>query len=413
MEPVAPLPIRPVGEDEIDGFIRATDVAFTSRMEDKLLETVKKVAEPDRTLAAFDGDAIVATAAAATFQLTVPGGAVPAAGVTAVGVHPTHRRRGVLRALMDRQLADVRERGEPAAILWASEPGIYGRFGYGLAAFGLELKVDRSRVRFATGLGDGVGRTRLVDRSDAAAALGPVYDAARASRPGMIDRPGSWWEVWMADTEDHGHGDGFGPLFFAVHDGAEGPDGYAVYRLKHDWGEGSPRGTVSVEELVATTPEALAAMWRFCIGIDLAAQIDAWNRPVDDPLLHLLSDARQLRPRLHDSLWLRPVDVAALLSARRYPVEGRLRLRIVDDVCEWVDGTYELDGGPGGASCRAARGEPNLELAAADLGSIVLGGVRPSALLAAGRVVEGSPGAVRRADSMFAWDSAPWSSFVF
>jgi predicted acetyltransferase len=413
MESRDPLPIRPVGEDDLDRFIRATDVAFSSRIEDKVFETAKRIAEADRMLAAFDGDAIVATAAGATFQLTVPGGAVPAAGVTAVAVHPTHRRRGILRALMDRQLREVRERGEPAAILWASEPGIYGRFGYGLAAYGLALKVDRSRARFATALGDGVGRTRLLDRSHAVAGLSPVYDAVRVDRPGMIDRPGAWWEHWLVDTESHEHGEGFGPLFFALHEGDEGPDGYAVYRFKHDWGEGSPRGTVSVEELVATTPDALAAMWRFCIGIDLAAEVVAWNRPVDDPLLHLLTDARQLRPRLHDSLWVRPVDVAALLSARRYPVEGGLRLRVVDDVCEWVDGTYELEGGPGGASCQAAGGEPDLELAAADLGAIVLGGVRPSALLAAGRVLEGSPGAVRRADSMFAWDSAPWSTFVF
>jgi predicted acetyltransferase len=413
MEPGTPLPIRPVGEDDLDRFIRATDVAFSSRLEDKVLESTRGIAEPDRTLAAFDGDAIVATAAAATFQLTVPGGIMPAAGVTAVGVHPTHRRRGILRGLMERQLRDVRDREEPAAILWASEPGIYGRFGYGLAAFGLELRVDRARSRFATTLGDGVGRTRLLDRSDAVAALAPVYDAVRADRPGMIDRPGGWWEHWMVDTESHEHGEGFGPLFFALHEGDEGPDGYAVYRLKHEWGDGGPRGKVSVDELAATTPEALAAMWRFCIGIDLAAEVDAWNRPVDDPLLHLLTDVRQLRPRLHDSLWVRPVDVAALLSARRYPVEGRLRLRVADDVCEWVDGTYELDGGPGGASCRAAGGEPDLELTAADLGAIVLGGVRPSALRAAGRVVEGSPGAVRRADSMFAWDSAPWATFVF
>jgi predicted acetyltransferase len=413
MEPGAPPPIRPVAEDELERFIRATEVAFSSRVEDKLLESTKRIAETDRTLAVFDGEAIVATAAAATFRLTVPGGIMPAAGVTAVGVLPTHRRRGILRALMDRQLRDVRDREEPAAILWASEPGIYGRFGYGLAAFGLELRVDRTRSRFATGLGDGVGRTRLIDRSDAVAALAPVYDAVRMDRPGMIDRPGAWWDHWLVDTESHEHGEGFGPLFFALHEGEAGPDGYAIYRLKHEWGDGGPRGKVSVDELAATTPEALAAMWRFCIGIDLAAEIDAWNRPVDDPLLHLLTDARQLRPRLHDSLWVRPVDVPALLSARRYPVEGRLRLRIADDVCGWVEGTYELDGGPAGASCRATGGEPELELTAADLGAIVLGGVRPSALLAAGRVVEGSPGAVRRADSMFAWDSAPWTTFVF
>jgi predicted acetyltransferase len=356
---------------------------------------------------------IVGTAAAATFELTVPGGAVPAAGVTAVGVHPTHRRRGVLRTLMDRQLADVRERGEPAAILWASEPGIYGRFGYGVAAFGVELKVDRARARFATGLGEGIGRTHLVDRSDAVSALGPVYDAVRTTRPGMIGRPGVWWDLWIADMESPEHSEGFGPLFFALHEGPEGPDGYAVYRLKHEWGEGSPRGTLRVDEIVARSPAALAAMWRFCIGIDLAAEIEAWNRPVDDALIHLLTDLRGLRPRLHDSLWLRPIEVAALLSARRYPIEGKLRLLVADDVCEWVAGTYELDGGPDGAYCRAAGGEPDLELTAADLGAIVLGGVRPSALLAAGRIAEGTPGAARRADAMFGWDSAPWTTFVF
>ena len=99
--------------------------------------------------AAFEEGQIVGGAGAFPFELSVPGGSLPCAGVTAVGVHPTHRRRGVLRSMMDAQLRDVHERGEPIAALWASEETIYGRFGYGIASWAGELKVPHEWDAFA------------------------------------------------------------------------------------------------------------------------------------------------------------------------------------------------------------------------------------------------------------------------
>src|SRR6185503_18593563 len=98
-----------------------------------------------RALAAYDGDEPVALTGAYRFDLSIPGGELPCAGVTWVGVIPTHRRRGILRDLMRRELEDVHSWGEPIAALWASEAAIYGRFGYGHAAPNGQAKSDRAR----------------------------------------------------------------------------------------------------------------------------------------------------------------------------------------------------------------------------------------------------------------------------
>jgi predicted acetyltransferase len=340
--------------------------------------------------------------------VTVPGGVIPAAGVTMVGVLPSHRRRGLLTAMMRRQLDDVRDRGEPLALLWASESGIYGRFGYGVGALASRFRFDRGAA--FEGPPSTGGRISLMSKDAALAAFPPVYDQVRLGQPGMVDRPGGWWFARLADTQVH-RGD-FGRFFFAAHE-SDRVDGYAVYRFEHHWPEGGPEGTVEVVELLATTPEAYAELWRFCLDLDLAARVEAWRRPPDDPILFMLADPRRARVRIQDSLWVRPVDVAAALAARRYAVKDRLRLEIRDPFCPWNEGRYELVGGPDGAECHRTDAYPDLELSAADLGAVYLGGMRWGPLARAGRVKERSPRAVRRADLMFGWDPAPWCPHVF
>ena len=118
----------------------------------------------------LDDGRIVAGAGAFPFGLTVPGGEVPCAGVTVVGVLPSHRGRGLLRRMMDAQLEDVRERGEPVAALWASKT-IYGRFGYGLASTSLNVDADRHAVAIRREL-PRAGSVRLVDDEEAACSRG-------------------------------------------------------------------------------------------------------------------------------------------------------------------------------------------------------------------------------------------------
>ncbi|MBI4260707.1 MAG: GNAT family N-acetyltransferase [Actinobacteria bacterium] len=406
-----PYPIRPVGREEFERFFRAGEVAFGSHPIPEEVEADLGVFEADRSLAAFEGDRIVGTAGADSFRLTVPGAEVPAAGVTQVAVPPTHRRRGILTSLMRRQLDDLRDRGDPVAVLWASEAAIYGRFGYGMAALGAGFRVDRG-APFAPGRPVDDGRLRMVELEEALAAYPGPYEAVRRARPGMVDRPGDWWSYRFRDIERFR--DGFSALFHVVHEsGSEEVDGYLAYRFKHDWGSGGPAGTVRVEELVATSPESHAALWRFALDVDLAATVEARNRPVDDPLPHLLLDRRKARMRVQDSLWVRLVDVPGALAARRYSSSDAVRLRVTDPFCPWNEGTFELRGDPEGAECWPTDGPPDVELDAAALGAAYLGGTGLGALARAGRIREIAPGSLRRAGAMFSWDPAPWCAHVF
>src|SRR5947208_13687941 len=145
--------VRPCADK--DEFRRAVDAFaqyFGPPLTEERVDRFSRVLDIDRMHAAFEDGTIVGGAGAFTFDFSVPGGSLPCAGVTVVGVFPTHRRRGVLRAMMDAQLLDVHERGEPIAALWASEEGIYGRFGYGLASWCGEISVSNECNVFAQSL---------------------------------------------------------------------------------------------------------------------------------------------------------------------------------------------------------------------------------------------------------------------
>jgi predicted acetyltransferase len=404
------MDIRTISAEESDAFGEAVTSAFGEHPSPEEEKIHRLVFEPDRALAAFDGAQMVAGAAAVTMTLTVPGGSVPMAGVTAVGVRPTHRRRGLLTALMRRQLDDLREGGEAIAGLWASESSIYGRFGFGAATFGLEIELDRARAAFRPGP-VASGRVTMVTREEAMAAMPPVFERLRPLRPGMLDRSEPWWQHIFADLESWRHG--ASAYFFVLHTSGADVDGYAVYRVKHDWLSSLPKGSIKVIELVAESPGAYADLWGYCSQIDLVETIEAWNRPVDDPLLHLLSDPRRLKARVTDSLYVRLVDVPRALASRRYATEGAVVLEVRDGFCPWNEGRFELVGGPDGASCAPSAKDPNLSIDAVDLGATFLGGVRFGQLVRAGVAGEDAPGAARRADALFGWDPPPWCPHIF
>ena len=203
------MELRAVKEDESKRFLTACEAAFGEDLPDDEWADFKHVLEIDRTIAAFDGDSIVGTAGAFSFRLTVPGGAeVPAAGVTVVGVLPSHRRRGLATKMMRRQLDDVRATGEPVAILWASEGSIYQRFGYGLASLGLHIDVLRTKTRFLNDPGPS-GAVRLVAPIENIETLSAIYDRVRLERPGMVARSEKWWRHHtLPDPERHRDGGG-------------------------------------------------------------------------------------------------------------------------------------------------------------------------------------------------------------
>jgi predicted acetyltransferase len=179
-------------EDEVVEAFRTIMVAFGEEVEERDVERARKTMPPDRVHVAVDGEKFVGVAAAYEFSLTIPGGEVPAAGVTWVAVLPTHRRQGVATGLMRHQFDEFRERGEPLAILWSAEAPIYGRFGYGIAAPVHDMNAQKAGFTFRDDPGP-VGATRLVTRDEAAELFPPVYERVRTTRPGMLSRSTVHW----------------------------------------------------------------------------------------------------------------------------------------------------------------------------------------------------------------------------
>lgn len=407
--------VRPVTDSELEEFFRVVAAAFGSGPSDpEQLADWRKALELERTRAVFAGGRLVAASAALSLELTLPGlTTVPAAGVTFVGVLPTHHRRGHLRTMMASLLDDAADRREPMAILLASESLVYGRFGFGPASSHASVEVESRYAAFRPSAPDGGGRIELCDERRAAEVLPAVLDAARRVQPGDVRRPDAWWDARFRDPEKKR--DGAGPQFYAVHESNSGSvDGYAVYRVKSDWEHGCHNGRVLASEVVGLTAGAEADLWRFLFSIDLTVVVEAERRPLDDPLRWMLADPRRLRTTMvSDFLWVRPLDVAAALAARRYQVDGALVLDVRDGARPRGAGRYGLEGGPDGAECRPTTGGADLALDVEDLGAVYLGGVAPSSLAATGRIVEVRAGALRRADAMFVSHPGPFARTGF
>ena len=364
----------------------------------------------DRTLCALDGTAIVGTAADVPFRLTIPGGEIAAAGVTLVGVLPTHRRRGILRELMRRQLGDARARGDPVAILYASEALIYPRFGYGVASFDGWVAIERDRAVFRDP-SEPVGQTRLIPLADAASALSPIYDRVRAVTTGMLSRSPGWWvHHRLRDLRQDRQGGG--PKFCAVWESG-GEAAYALYRVHDKWDEFIPGSTLEVIEVIATSPLAQREIWRFVFGIDLIKTINAGFLALDHPLTLLLAEPRRLRFTVNDGLWLRLVDIPTALSARRYAADEAIVFQVIDTFCDWDAGRWQLESQSSEGHATRTTDQPDLRLTSERLASAYLGGISFARLARAGWVEEVTPGAIARADRLFRIDHAPWCAEVF
>jgi predicted acetyltransferase len=405
------IEIRPIGLDRFEDAMRMVGTSFGEELNRDELAAERPIFEVGRNLAAFDGDSIVGHATAYPMELTVPGGTLPAGGITSVGVLPTHRRRGIGRTLMRTQLDELHEAGTPLAHLWASETEIYQRYGYGIGSLTMAFEIRREHTAFLVP-SEPRGHTRMLDRDEAFKTIPAVYDAVRSDRPGMPDRDEHWTKARFRDDERSR--DGAGPLFFVAYETEGGVEGHVAYRVKESWDlRTGPGHTLNVEELMATTDDAYAALWRYCFDADLIRTVEGWKRPVDEPLLYMLANPRGLGVRIRDGSWLRLVDVPAALEGRTYGTEGGLVLDLRDGFCSWNEGRWELDAGPDGATCRSTTKDPDLVLGAGELASSYLGAVTPGALGRAGRIEERSAGALDSADAMFASGVAPWCPYIF
>jgi predicted acetyltransferase len=399
--------VRPCAADELAAGLSPIWHFFGSGPDDEALERMRGVLEPGRLHAAWEDGQAVGGAAAYSFQLTVPGGRVPAAGVAAVGVFPTHRRRGVLRAMMRAQLDDVRARGEPVAYLWASEPMIYGRFGYGVASVAGEIHIPRTRAGFAEPF-EPRGRVRLVSVDEALELIPPVYESVARETPGMFARPRGWWETRaLADPERRRRGGG--EMVRAVLEVDGRVEAYGLYRLHTSFEAGSSTGYTSVIEAMAVSPEATREIWRYLFDVDWMESVKAYLLPPDHPLWLLLADPRRMLYRSGDGAWLRLVDVGAALAARSYEDGEPVVFEVRDAFCPWNEGRYRVGGG--GAERTGV--EPDLRLDVSALSSAYLGGFTFGQLARALRLEEARPGGVARADALFRTDRAPWCPEIF
>jgi predicted acetyltransferase len=401
--------LRPVTAEEWPRFSRAMSAAFGEEPSGLYLHEPSPVAELDRSLALFDGERVAATAGIYSLEMSVPGAVVPTAGITWVTVSPTHRRQGVLTAIMHRQLTELHEQeGEPVAALWAAESSIYGRFGYAPATWRGGWQGATERLRLRPDVDRGTGIVRLVDVEEFRAAATGLYDSVRRFVPGNLARDGRWWARRLRD--DPGQRKGATARQYLVHTDADGTaTGYAGYRVKASWTEtGEPDGTLTVDEVRALTPAAYAALWRLLLSVDLVRTVRAPLASADDPLRHLLADQRALHSMPVDALWVRLVDVGRALSARRYPARIDLVIEVRDRFCDWNDGRWHVWGHPAGAYCDRTDRDPDLVLDIEALSGAYLGGVSLATLQGAGRVTEISPGAVTAASTAFSWPVTPW-----
>jgi predicted acetyltransferase len=404
-----PIEIRNPADDELPRLQRVLDAAFGGQLspeeEQGVLAAARKTMPLDRVFVAEEGTELVGVAAGWPFVVTIPGGELRCGGVTWVGVLPTHRRRGVARQLMRRQLDDLHERGEPLATLWSAESAIYGRFGYGIAAPADTIDAERAGFAFRDDPGP-VGRMRLVTREEALELLPPLYERIRVRRAGMVSRSRDWWAEQRLETYwDHGDA---GPRFHAVLELDDTVAGYAVYRVQSKWEHSLPQGIVRVVEALGVSFDATREIWRYLFSIDLTTHIRCGILDPAAPLVLGVVDPRRLHLEYNDGLWLRLVDVEAALRARSWNGRDALVVDVRDAFCPWNESRYRVGVGAG-----RTEGEPDLALDVADLASLYLGGIDAARLHAAGRIDERTPGAVERAAALFRTPLPPFCPEVF
>lgn len=361
------------------------------------------LSEPGRTLGARIDGRLVGTADSYTSWLVVPGGArLPHAAVTHVGVLPTHTRRGVLTAVLRRQLDDIAARGEAVATLRASEGSIYERFGYGVASSFARLDLLRGRARLRDTVPQS-GPVRFVEPADAWKLFPQIYATAAVSWTGAIDRPEFWWKGKERTAAD--------PVYTVTHGPVGAEDGFARYRPLDtaNWFTSRDR-TIVVDDLVATTPQAYLGLIRHLLSVDLVDKVTFAFAPVDAPLRHLFTDERAVHVAgVYDETWLRLVDVPAALAGRTYRDEPPVIIEVDDAIRTTNSGRYRISG-----DGVTAVGDPaDVTVDVATLGAIYLGGSTWRQLAFAGRVLEHRAGAIDAADNLFATPALPFSGTFF
>lgn len=359
----------------------------------------------DRAFGAFDGDRQVGTAMSFPSSLTLPGGAVlPAAGVTYVGVRSDYRRRGALTGMMRAQLEDCAERGDVFAVLHASEPVIYGRFGYGIATVSRNLRIRSPQADLRPEV-PVAGTVRLLDKDEIVPALQAAYPALQPTRVGLMGRSPQWWTLAYTRRLHDEY------LLVAAHFTPAGDiDGWVSYCTNPDNSD-DPHNNDSMQVLDFQAADQSAAndLWRYLLGVDLIDNITAYYRPTDDPIEEMLVNKSAIRSERDDELWLRLIDVPAALAGRTYGVAAPVVIEVVDSLLPNNSGRYRIS--PQGIERTADK--PALKVTAEVLAMLYLGTFQASTLAGIGRITVTDPSALPAADQLFAVDRPAWNGTLF
>ncbi|MEM9613268.1 MAG: GNAT family N-acetyltransferase [Actinomycetota bacterium] len=400
---------RFITADEAEPYLDAVRIGFGQdpSTDDDRVDRFLAINPLETCSAAFDRGRVVATFGSYDLDMTVPGAAsVAAAGTSHVTVHPTHRRRGILRDLMTLHLDQARDRGQSMAALWASEERIYGRFGYGPATWALDIAMSARTVDLPP-VAEGV-EVHPLPTAEAATVLAPLFEAGRIDVAGRFVRSDAWWA--NRTLYDHAHrSDGERAQRYVVAERDGEVVGYLIYRLSDggDWNDGN----TGVVELMTRDDAARRALWHFVTNIDLFRNVRWWNAPVDDPVLIEAERFRSAKHTTFDAVWVRPLDVATLLSTRGYERDGALVLG-VDDPAGYTGGRFRLEVVDGKGSCSSTTDEPSVTLGVADLGRLYLGAGSALTLARAGRI-DGAPEAVATLGDLLATRRQPHVAEVF
>ena len=362
--------------------------------------------EIDRLLVCMDGDTMAGSGGVDSFDMTLPGGAqVPVAGIGYITTAPTHRRLGIQRRIMERIHYDARERGDVASILWASQSLLYGRYGYGNTMPAHEWHIDLRHTSYEHAP-EWSGHYVKLERDEAIPLMTEAYERTRPNRTGMITRTAKRWlyEIHPVNTKDE---------FFVIYKEGDDALAYARYKIEKDPHD-EFKGTMHVVEAVAATDAAHAALWRYLFDQELVDDVIAHARPVDDPLVWMLAEPRRLRRKLVDAIWMKILDIPAMLERRTYAVEDSFILQIVDAETKEPQ-TLAIEFGAEGATCRETSATPDLVMNEAELAAMYAGAVECSMLANIGLVDVStrSPDAALRADAIFRTNPAGWNPYHF
>lgn len=349
-------------------------------------------------------------------DLAVPGGRlVPCAGLTWVGVHPDHRRQGVLSAMMRHHLEQVRDTpGTPISALHASEPAIYGRYGYGLASLETPITLSRGTTLTAPDLDEAAASitTRMATISDpgvperlrevhlATAEPGTVVGA-----PEYYQRLSQMFPEWLRDKEPW-------RVLFAQRDGRD--VGFAILRRHQKWEDARPSGKLEVF-IVVGEPATRLALVRRLVDFDLTGSVHLRTAGVEDPVLAWVGGPRSTAGvETYDSLWLHLVDLADALAARTWSAACDVVVEVTDEHAPWNAGRWRIVAeADGTANAARTDADADLLLPVSALGSAYLGGRNLVGLARAGLVTEARAGAARELGRAMRTDVAPAAAMMF